>query len=121
MCADGMYTRFAESFKNHMDEDKHPKFVAKSLVYMYMRIFSHANVVTDGPLWRVDKLKKPILFIHSRKDTYSTPDQAQKLYDKCGSPDKKLVWFEKGAHSRVRVNAPQKYDDTIISFVSNLK
>ena len=121
MCADGMYTRFAESFKNHMDEDKHPKFVAKSLVYMYMRIFSHANVVTDGPLWRVDKLKKPILFIHSRKDTYSTPDQAQKLYDKCGSPDKKLVWLEKGAHSRVRVNAPQKYDDTIISFVSNLK
>lgn len=121
MCADGMYTRFAESFRNHMIEDDRPKFVAKSLVYMYMRIFSHANVVTDGPLWRVDKMKKPMLFIHSRQDTYSTPDQAQKLFDRCTSPNKRLVWFDKGAHSRVRVNAPQKYDETIISFVSELK
>ena len=121
MCGDGMYTCFAESFRNHMLEDEHPKLVAKSFVYLYMRIFSCANVVTDGPLWRVDKMKKPMLFLHSCQDVYSTPDQAQKLFDKCTSPRKRLVWFENGAHSRVRVNAPQKYDETIIGFLEEMQ
>ena len=120
MCGDGMFTRFSESFRNHMDEDKRPKFVAKSLVYLYMRIFSHANVVSDGPLWRIDKMHKPILFIHSKEDVYSTPDQVKQLYAKCPSKNKRLVWFDKGAHSRVRVNAPEKYDETIIEFLQTL-
>lgn len=120
MCGEGMYTRFAESFRNHMIEDHHPKFVAKSLVYLYMRLFSGANVVSDGPLWRIDRLQKPILLLHSRQDTYSTPDQAQQLFEKCESPYKRLVWFDKGAHSRVRANATQKYDDTIVSFLQRI-
>lgn len=120
MCGDGMYTRFSESFRNHMIEDNRPKFVAKSLVYLYMRIFSNANVVSDGPLWRIDRLQKPILFLHSREDAYSTPDQAQQLYDKCTAPNKRLVWFDHGAHSRVRVNAPEKYDQVIGEFLSSI-
>ncbi len=120
MCADGMYVNFAESFKNHMIEDHRPKVIFSWLVFMYMRIFSHANVTSDGPINRIDRLKKPILFIHSRQDTYSTPDQAEKLFEKCKSPNKRLVWFEKGRHSRVRVNAPEKYDNTIIEFLKDL-
>ena len=64
--------------------------------------------------------RKPILFLHSREDPYSTPDQAEKLFEKCKSPNKRLVWFEKGRHSRVRVNAPEKYDNTIIEFLKDL-
>ena len=120
MCGDGMFTRFAESFRNHMDEDKRPKFVFKSLIYLYMRVFSHANVVSDGPLWRIDKMTEPILFIHSREDVYSTPEQVKQLYAKCPSENKRLVWFDKGAHSRVRVNAPEKYDETIMEFLQTL-
>ena len=85
-----------------------------------MRIFSHADVVNDGPINRIDRMKKPILFIHSKQDTYSTPDQAEKLFEKCGSENKRLVWFEKGQHSRVRVNAPEKYDNTVIEFLKEL-
>ena len=121
MCADGMFVNFGESFKNHMKEDNRPKLIFTWLVFLYMRIFSHADVVHDGPIKRVDRLKKPILFIHSREDTYSTPDQAEKLFEKCGSPHKKLVWFDKGRHSRVRVNAPEKYDRTIYEFLNELK
>lgn len=120
MCGDGMFTRFAESFKNHMDEDKKPKIIPTWLVFLYMRIFSGANVTSDGPYWRIDKIKKPVLFIHSREDKYSTPEQAQKLFEKCQAPNKRLVWFEKGAHSRVRVNAPEKYDKTVVDFLKEL-
>ena len=120
MCADGMFVNFSETFKNHMDEDKHPKLIFTWLIFLYMRIFSHADVVHDGPINRIDRMKKPILFIHSKQDTYSTPDQAEKLFEKCGSENKRLVWFEKGQHSRVRVNAPEKYDNTVIEFLKEL-
>ncbi len=120
MCGDGMFTRFSESFINHMNEDKRPKLIPTWLVFLFIRIFSGANVTSDGPYYRIDRVKKPILFIHSRQDTYSTPDQVKKLYAKCESPNKRLVWFEKGAHSRVRVNAPEKYDKTVVDFLSEL-
>lgn len=116
MCADGMFTTFGASFKNHMIEDKRPKIVSCRLVFLFMRIFSAADVVHDGPFKRIEKLEKPILFIHSREDTYSTPDQAEYLFAHCHA-DKRLVWFDKGMHSRVRVNAPEKYDRTIMEFL----
>ena len=40
----------------------------------------------------------------------------QLLYDTCVAP-KKLVWFDHGVHSHVRINAPEKYDATIKEFV----
>lgn len=120
MCGDGMFTRFSESFINHMNEDKKPKLIPSWLVFLYMRIFSGANVTSDGPLWRIGKVKKPILLIHSREDQYSTPDQAEKLFNKCQAPNKRLVWFDKGGHSRVRVNAPAKYDKVVVDFLKEI-
>ncbi|MBE6956578.1 MAG: alpha/beta hydrolase [Ruminococcaceae bacterium] len=115
MTADGMYTAFYHSFKNHMLEDKRPLFPTLQLTMLYIRIFSGANVVTDGPRRRMPWLKKPILFLHGREDIYSTPDQVKELYNICTS-EKKLVWFEKGAHSRLRMNQPEEYDQAVVDF-----
>ena len=116
MVADGMYTTFCESFKNHMIEDKHPLFPFVAEVMLYIRLISHANVVTDGPVKRICQLQKPILFIHSRADSFSLPEKAQQLFDACPA-EKRLEWFEVGAHSRVRVNNPERYDRVIREFL----
>ena len=116
MVADGMYTTFCESFKNHMLEDKHPLFPFVAEVMLYIRLISHANVVTDGPVKRIRQLQKPILFIHSRADSFSLPEKAQQLFDACPA-EKRLEWFEVGAHSRVRVNNPERYDRVIREFL----
>ena len=116
MVADGMYTTFCESFKNHMIEDKHPLFPFVAEVMLYIRLISHANVVTDGPVKRIRQLQKPILFIHSRADRFSLPEKAQQLFDACPA-EKRLEWFEVGAHSRVRVNNPERYDRVIREFL----
>ena len=118
MVADGMYPTFFESFKNHMIEDRRPLFPLLYETMLYIRVFSGANVVTDGPIKRIDRLTKPILFLHSREDVYSLPKEAERLYGLCRA-DKELVWFDRGAHSRLRINAPEKYDAAIKSFIEN--
>ncbi len=115
LTADGMYATFYESFKNHMLEDKRPLFPVLAQVMFYIRVCSKANVVTDGPVKRLVLLKKPILFLHGKEDKYSLPQLTRELYDTCTSK-KSLVWFDTGAHSRLRINHPQQYDQAIIDF-----
>ncbi len=120
MVADGMYVSFGESFKNHMIEKKRPLFPFYPLVMLYIRIISGADAVHDGPLRRIPQLKKPILFLHSRKDIYSLPQKTEELYANCGSQFKNIVWFDEGGHSRVRFNNPDEYDNAIKYFLDSL-
>ena len=62
---------------------------------------------------------KPILMLQSREDKYSLPSRAKDLYDLCTAP-KRLVYFRKGAHSHIKINAPEKYDGVIIDFLREL-
>ena len=114
-----MYTTFAESFKNHLKERKKPTFPMQPFVMAHVALYSGAHVYRDGPFKRISKLKKPILFIYSKEDQYSTPEQANKLYNSC-SAEKRIVWFEKGAHSRVRINATEEYDACIARFITEV-
>ena len=74
-------------------------------------------MVKQGPINCIDKLNKPILFIYSKKDIYSVPEKGQLLYDKCVA-EKELVWFDYGAHSKVRINNTEKYDNAVTSFLN---
>lgn len=116
MCAEGMYSTFAQSFKNHMLVDNRPIFPIFYGAMLQIRLFSGANVVTDGPAYRIHQLKKPILFLHSRMDQYSLPEQAELLYQRAGGK-KELHWFSVGTHSRIRINNMEEYDRTIMEFL----
>lgn len=120
LVAEGMYPTFGESFVNHMKLDHRPLFPFAGETEFYMWAISGANVVTDGPIKRIRRMKKPILFLHSRQDVFSTPDKAQVLYDTCPSEQKRLVWFPVGDHSRIRINDIDGYDQSIVSFLSEL-
>ncbi len=115
---EGMYVNFYESLKNHFTEKNKPIVPMAWGVVVHLFFISGANVVTDGPIKRIAYMKKPILMLQSREDTYSMPELAQKLYDKCPSADKKLVYFPKGAHSRIRINDEEAYDRTIEEFLA---
>lgn len=116
MTGEGMYVDFYESFRNHLIEKDRPQFPFLPLVMAYIRVVSGANVVTDGPLWRIGALEKPLLMLHSREDIYSMPDKAEQLYAACRAP-KRLVWFDHGAHSRIRPNDREGYDEAIAAFL----
>lgn len=120
MIADGMYTRFYDSFRRHMESDHRPLFPFLWEVMFYLWLCAGAHAISDGPARRIASLDRPILFIHSRLDTFSLPEKAQMMYDECKCA-KQLVWFDKGGHSKVRINNPEKYDDAIGSFIKNCR
>ena len=120
LVAEGMYTTFSESFRNHMIEDGHPLFPLAAGTEFLMWAISGANVVTDGPVKRMPLMRKPILFLHSKMDVFSKPEKAEVLYNLCPSDKKEIVWFNKGIHSRIRINNTEKYDKEIVDFLNNI-
>ena len=116
MVADGMYTTFYETFRTHMKDMKKPVDPCSYFVMKHLEKNIGISPIKNGPIYCIDKLKKPLLMIHSKEDKFSLPAKAQILYDKCTSP-KKLVWFDHGAHSHIRINNVEKYDKTIKEFI----
>jgi len=115
MAGEGMYINFYESLKNHMVEQKRPIYPFIFVIAFWIRLFSHASICSDGPGKRIGNLKKPILFLHSKEDIYSTPELAVKLYDSCHS-EKRMEWFETGEHSRIRMRHRKQYDEAVKNF-----
>ena len=116
MVVEGMYPCFYESLKNHAIRFKQPVFPTMPLLTAFMKLHTGADI-RFGPQNIIDQLDKPLLMIHSKEDTYSLPHTAKELYEKCGSSQKQLVWFERGEHSHLRITDTEKYDGAICDFL----
>ena len=119
MVAEGLFTTFYESLRLHIKELRQPTQPSLFAVRSYLRLFTGYDIKNDGPIFRIDRLRKPILMLQSKEDKYSLPHRAKDLYAKCPSP-KRLVYFEKGAHSHIKINAPAKYDKVIVDFLREI-
>ena len=113
---EGMFPNFGESMKNHLREKKKPVFIMYDLINSKMKHYT-GHSMNFGPIDVIEKLKKPLLMLHSREDLYSTPEYAEKLYALAGCKEKRIVWFEHGRHSMLRITDTEKYDSAIQSFL----
>lgn len=116
---EGMFPNFGESVKNHMKERRKMIFPTFLLVDMWMKKYT-GHSMRKGPIDVIDKLGVPLLMLHSKEDMYSTPEYAQKLFEKAGSKRKRLVWFDHGRHSMLRITDTERYDNAITEFLSSL-
>lgn len=119
---DGMFTSFYDSLRHRLRVYRIPSMPGLDVLLIngWMRLYTGYSLRV-GPIDYIDKLETPLMMLHSREDRYSTPDQAQALLDRAGSRQKQLVWFEKGAHSRLRYTDAQHYDNAIQAFVKSLE
>ena len=116
---EGMFVNFAESVKNHLIEKKKPVFIMLDLISNQMvKYTGHSMKV--GPIDFIDKMNKPLLMLHSKEDKYSKADKAVELFEKAGTDKKRIVWFEKGDHSMLRITDTQRYDGAIKEFIKEL-
>lgn len=116
---EGMFANFRESMKNHLIERKKLLFpVLQCIDYWFKRYTGHS--MTRGPIDVISGMDKPILMLQSKMDPYSTPDNAQKMFDLCPSKEKKFVLYETGGHSKLRVTDTTKYDTEISMFLERL-
>lgn len=119
--ADGMYSTFYESFKRRMIGFHAPPFVVINLVNMLAKHHTGCDMKI-GPIDVIHKYKKPLLMLHGEADFYSEPHKAKELLKKAGTAEseKRIVWFEDGIHSRLRLMHTEKYDDAIKSFLTQV-
>ena len=117
--AEGMFANFKESVKNHLIERRKPTFIVLDLIDAWMKHYTGYSM-KYGPIDIIDNVRVPLLMLHSKEDIYSTPEFAQKLYDKSGSTNKRLVWFEHGRHSMLRITDTELYDASISKFLKDI-
>ena len=117
MAAEGMFQRFYDTAKRHMIEDHRPTFAVLQALMGWIRLFCGGSAVFDGPVRDIGKMRRPLLMLHSREDVFSVPEKAQELWDLCPSGAKRLVWFDRGRHSRVRLINTADYDAAVADFV----
>lgn len=118
MVADGMYKNFYETFREHIIQLKKPVFPVLQEVMIIIRLVCGVRPKARGPYKCVGKLDRPILMLHSKEDKFSVPSEAQKLFDDCAAP-KRIVWFDHGAHSHIRINDEEKYDNAVKQFLAD--
>lgn len=120
LVAEGTYHSFYESFREHLKELKKPIYpVVWQMRSICKRRFG-IDVKKQSPIEVADKFTLPLLLMSGKCDMYSLPAKCKTLFDKCASSQKQLVTFDKGAHSHLRINAVEKYDNTIKNFLEDI-
>ncbi len=119
MVTEGMFANFAESMKNHLIERKKLLFPIMPCIDFWSRKYT-GHSMKYGPIDVISQMDKPLLMLQSLEDKYSSPDKARLMYDMCPSHNKRLVLFEKGNHSMLRLTDTTRYDDSIKSFLATL-
>ncbi len=115
---EGCFVSFRETFKRHMMAQKRPLFPVLDLVMLQINRHTGTNVYLQKPIKAIKRIKKntSALFLYGEQDIFSIPEKSKKLFDACASGNKKLVWFNRGGHSHLRINNEEKYDQAIIDF-----
>jgi esterase/lipase len=102
-----------------MIADKRPLFPVLDLVMLHLNFTTGVNIYRDTPLNAMKKLdrKYRLLFLYGKQDIFSIPEKSKQLFAACTAGDKKLVWFDRGGHSHLRINNTEAYDKAIVDFV----
>ena len=118
LVTEGCYVSFPETFKRHMMALKRPIFPVLQLAMLQIYRHTGTNVYRQKPISAIRRIRPDcrILFLYGQQDVFSIPEKSRKLFAACASEDKKLVWFEKGGHSHLRINNTEAYDQAIIDF-----
>lgn len=115
---EGCYISFYETFKRHMMALNRPLFPVLPMVMHLIRKHTGTNVYKYKPISAIAQVRPDcrVLFLYGEKDIFSIPEKSRQLFAACSSQDKKLVWFDKGGHSHLRINNTEKYDHAIMEF-----
>ena len=118
LVTEGCFVSFRETFKRHMMHLGRPLFPVLDLTMLQINRHTGTNVYLDKPIRAMKKIRKDhrVLFLYGQQDIFSIPEKSKKLFAACAAEDKKLVWFDRGGHSHLRINNTESYDQAIVDF-----
>lgn len=115
---DGLFRTYYETFKYHMIELNRPTKPALDLTFKWYKLLAKIDAKNNGPIYQIDKVKIPIMFISGDKDKFVLHEMTNDLFSKCGSNDKECYFLPEGGHSHLRINQEDNYDKLVIDFIN---
>ena len=114
---DGAFINFKDSYTRHYVDLGHKKFPVLYLIWFWFRVYTKESASKSDMLACLKKIDVPVLFLHSKNDKYSVPENAELMFKETKTPNKQIVWFDKGSHSHIRNHETEKYDNSIKKFL----
>ncbi|QJX62861.1 alpha/beta hydrolase [Niallia circulans] len=97
-------------------EIKLPGKVFIPIANLFLRARARYSIKDISPISVIDKIKSPMLFIHSKKDDFILPEMTQKLFDKKRGP-KKLFFAVNGTHAQSYNENKEAYEKAVDDFL----
>ncbi len=116
---DGLYRSFHHVFVARFHTNKKPIFPVLWEIEWLIRIHTGIRIKRDAPCNAIKNVRVPVLFIHSKEDISSLPENVPALVEACPT-QKTLVWMDHGAHSHLRITNRDRYDQAVTDFVKTL-
>lgn len=115
---EGPFLSFYNVLKQRTKSAGHPTFpVVEEMVWLFHH-WAKADIIKYRPIKCIRRIDTPMLMLSGKEDISSLPIYCDKIYNACGSRRKKLVWFEHGAHSHLRIANEEQYDRSIKDFLN---
>lgn len=115
--ADCPFSDFKEQLSYLLKTDmKLPPYFLLPVANFVLRLREKYSFRDLSPISVIDKVKKPVLFIHSKNDKYILPSMSEALYQKKKGP-KKLFLAENGAHAQSLNENKEAYEAAVDEFL----
>lgn len=117
---DSAFISYKEIYKNHYLESGHKLFPVYYLIWFWFWFFTKCHITDSNPEKYMPSFDLPVLFVWGTKDVYCLPEKSKILFEKCGSKNKEIYWFDGAEHSRVRLFDEELYDRLISDFLGRV-
>lgn len=96
-----------------------PKFLAATSSWMNCMIHNY-QFFNISPICALKDNKVPVLFIHGKEDDFIPPTMCEDMY-RAATCVKKMVLFEHANHAQSYLCEPEKYEELIVSFLTEIQ
>ncbi|WP_442594706.1 alpha/beta hydrolase [Neobacillus sp. D3-1R] len=115
--ADCPFSSFEEQLAYRLKKEmKLPPKIFLPFANIFLKIREGYSIKEVSPISFIQNIRKPVLFIHSKKDDYILPSMTLELYEKKQGP-KKLYLAENGVHAQSLNENKAKYEQAIDEFL----
>ena len=98
-------------------EVKLPANLVLPVSNLFLRLRDRYTLQDISPISVIDKITKPILFIHTKQDDFILPSMTEELYQRKKGP-KQLYLAENGFHAGSYNENKESYEATVDDFLS---
>ena len=111
---DSAFANFPEMITHYYKNLGPLKYIFSSLSRFMGRYILKGDFTANSPEYKIDKVKCPILIIHSEEDEFVPVEHAKRLYEKAKGI--KEIWITKGSHTGLERAYTDEYQKKVMSF-----